>query len=437
MPFRSRFLHRALVPALALSAGAACAQPQQAPLDLDTALALAAARAPLLRASEAAAQAAREQAVAAGQRPDPMLRFGINNLPIDGPDRFSLTRDFMTMRSIGVMQEFTRDDKRSARAARFEREADTALARRDERLAALRRDTAMAWLDRHYLERMRELLLNQRDEARLQIEAAEAAYRGGRGSQADVFMARAQVGARSTTASRQVDARIAHGHDRARTLGRRPTPRRPARRAARRQRARARRRASRNAARRLPAARRARTRDRQARADVAVARAERQRDWSVELMFSQRGSAVLEHGVADVSVPLPMGPREPAGPRGRGEAGGRRADARRARGGLRANTWREVRAWLQEWQSDRDAAQRATTRSCIPLAASARAPRWRPTAAAAGRWRPCSRRAATRSTPRIERLRLEMEAARAVGAAALPVPATPRTATRSERRQTP
>src|SRR4030095_15259129 len=60
-------------------------------------------------------------------------------------------------------------------------------------LANLQRDTALAWLDRHYRERMREVLIGQRDEAGLQSEAADTAYRGGRGSQADVFAARSAV----------------------------------------------------------------------------------------------------------------------------------------------------------------------------------------------------------------------------------------------------
>ena len=304
MPFRSRFLHRALVPVLALSAGAACAQPQQAPLDLDTALALAAARAPLLRASEAAAQAAREQAVAAGQRPDPVLRFGITNLPIDGPDRFSTSRDFMTMRSIGAMQEFTRVDKRSSRAASHEADAATALARRDERLAALRRDTALAWLERHDLERLRELLLKQRDEARLQIDAAEAVYRGGRGSQADVFMARAQVAALDDRIA-AVDARIAQarialerwvGHDAAQApLGARPDVSVLVHDAA-------------HLETRLDDSPHLVAREREidkARADVAVARAERQSDWSAELMFNQRGSQYSNMVSLTLSVPLP------------------------------------------------------------------------------------------------------------------------------------
>jgi hypothetical protein len=40
-------------------------------------------------AQDATASAARDMAVAAGQRPDPVLKLGINNLPVNGPDRFS------------------------------------------------------------------------------------------------------------------------------------------------------------------------------------------------------------------------------------------------------------------------------------------------------------------------------------------------------------
>ncbi len=181
-------------PALALVAGACALQVHAAgTLTLDEALRLAQERSRQLVAQDASASASRSMAVAAGQRPDPTLKAGINNLPIDGPDRFSVTRDFMTMRSIGVVQDLTRTGKLKARSARFEREAEVAEAGRELALANLQRDTAIAWLDRHYQERMRDVLVSQRDEAKLQIEAADSAYRGGRGAQADVFAARAAV----------------------------------------------------------------------------------------------------------------------------------------------------------------------------------------------------------------------------------------------------
>ena len=43
-----------------------------------------------LVASDAAVHASREMAVSAAQNPDLVLRFGVDNLPIYGPDRFSI-----------------------------------------------------------------------------------------------------------------------------------------------------------------------------------------------------------------------------------------------------------------------------------------------------------------------------------------------------------
>ena len=180
---------RWLVPALLLPLSA-LAQPA---LSLDQALLLAQQRSRQMVAQDALASSSRQMALAAGQLPDPTFKLGVNNLPVTGPDRYSFTSDFMTMRSVGVAQEFTRADKRKARTARFEREVEVAQAGRAVLLANLRRDTAMAWLERHYLERMLELLKTQRTETGLQTDAADAAYRGGRGAQADVFAARSAV----------------------------------------------------------------------------------------------------------------------------------------------------------------------------------------------------------------------------------------------------
>ena len=76
----------------------------QTPLALQEAQRRAVDRSRMLAARDSAAAASREMARAAGQLPDPVATLGVNNLPIDTSDRFSFTRDFMTMRSIGVMQ---------------------------------------------------------------------------------------------------------------------------------------------------------------------------------------------------------------------------------------------------------------------------------------------------------------------------------------------
>jgi len=217
--------------------------PPAQPLTLQAALDAAQARSYALVAQDAAARSARELAVAAERLPDPMLRLSVDNLPIDGPMRFSLTDDFMTMRSVGLTQTFTRADKRRARAARFEREADSAQAARAMQLAELRRGTALAWFDRYYQQQMVALLSKQRDEAALQIEAADAAYRAGRGAQADVFMARSGVA--------RIEDRI-----------------------------------------------------REALAAAEVARQDKRVDWTASLMYSQRGEAFSNMVSVAVSVPL-------------------------------------------------------------------------------------------------------------------------------------
>ena len=163
-------------------------------LSFAEALSLAETRSSALSGADYAAQASREMAVAAAQLPDPVATMGINNLPVNGPDAWSLTRDFMTMASVGVMQEFTRADKREARAERFGREADKAVA---ERAAACGHAAAQHGdgVARPLLRggHARRWLREQSRQARAEIEAAEAAYRAGRGNLADILAARSAL----------------------------------------------------------------------------------------------------------------------------------------------------------------------------------------------------------------------------------------------------
>lgn len=323
---------------------------QQA-LTLDQALRVAQDRSRQLPAQEAAAAAAREMAVAAGQRPDPTLKVGVNNLPVDGPDRLSLTRDFMTMRSVGVMQEITRSDKRKARSARFDREAEAAEAARAVALANLRRDTAMAWLERYFQERMHEALQRQRTEAGLQIEAADAAYRGGRGAQADVFAARSAV-ALIDDRIRQTERQIATSKTRlARWVGaeaEQPLGAPPGLAAVPLDVS--------NVESRLahhPEIAMMVKQEEMARADADIAQSNQRPDWNVELMFSQRGPAYANMVSVNASIPLQLD----AGNRQDRELAAKLAVVEQMRAQREEATREhlaETRSWLQEWQSGRD-----------------------------------------------------------------------------------
>ena len=178
------FLAAALVAAASASVLA-----QSSPLTLAEAQRRAVDRSRSLNAQDAAISASREMAVSAASLPDPVLKLQLQNVPIEGPDRYSLTSDPMTMRSIGVMQEWTSREKRDLRRARLEREADKTQAEKSASIAAIQRNTALAWLDTFYSQAMVDVITQQAESAMLEVAAAESAYRGGRVSQADVLAA--------------------------------------------------------------------------------------------------------------------------------------------------------------------------------------------------------------------------------------------------------
>jgi outer membrane protein TolC len=162
-------------------------------LSLTDAQRMAVARSRQLAGQDAAVAADRNMAVSAAQNPDPVLRVGIENLPVNGADQFSISQDFMTQRSIGVTQEFTRGDKKRLRGEHYDREADKTLAEKAEATLIIQRDTALAWLDRYYAEASAELIDEQIRQAQGEIEAAQTSYRSGRGSQSDLLAARATL----------------------------------------------------------------------------------------------------------------------------------------------------------------------------------------------------------------------------------------------------
>ncbi len=161
-----------------------------APLSLADAQRLAAKDAPQIEAQAAVLQAAQQTKLGAGELSDPKLIIGIDNLPVDSADRFSLTRDFMTMRKIGFMQEFTRSEKLKLRGDRADAEVRKEAAVLALAEVNLQRDVALAWIDRYFAERQLDLLKELVRESELQITAAQAALAGGKGQAADPFAAR-------------------------------------------------------------------------------------------------------------------------------------------------------------------------------------------------------------------------------------------------------
>ena len=157
------------------------------PLSLSDALRIAGEQSPQLSAQRSAIDAAQQATVSARQLPDPKAVFGVENLPVTGSDSLSLTRDFMTMRKIGVMQDFPRGEKRELKGKLAERVVDREKAMLVDVQASLRRDVANAWVDRYFAEQMAAIVDAQMTEVRMQLEALSAGLQAGKTQPADLL----------------------------------------------------------------------------------------------------------------------------------------------------------------------------------------------------------------------------------------------------------
>ena len=100
-----------------------------------------------LSANRNEARALENMADSAGELPDPKLKFGIENVPVQGSNNQRLTREGMTMQRVGIMQRYVSAEKRERKAQTLQAQAQSVSAKSEAIRAALQRDTAQAWLD--------------------------------------------------------------------------------------------------------------------------------------------------------------------------------------------------------------------------------------------------------------------------------------------------
>lgn len=174
-----------------------------APLTLDQALELAVQRSESARAARAGVSSAAEAAQAAGQLPDPVLRAGVDNLPISGTDRFS-SRDSMTMKRIGISQEWLSAEKRAARQAAADAMVGREGAAVQAAAAEVRLQTGLAYLDAWFAGETLKLTALTEHHAHEELEAARARLSSATGSSQDVL---ALTGARGVTEDETAEVR--------------------------------------------------------------------------------------------------------------------------------------------------------------------------------------------------------------------------------------
>jgi outer membrane protein TolC len=276
----------------------------EASLSLEDAVKQALQVAPQLSARSAGIEAAQALTVSAGRLPDPVLVVGIDNLPVNGPDAYSTTADFMTMRKVGVMQAFPRREKRRLQQERARAEVDLANAENVESRLDVARETAQAWIRRATADAALGDLRALESEVELGSAAARAGVASGRGSSAEALTAEAAVARlKNRLLQMQGEARQAQA-ELARWIGdaaSRPLAPMPA-------------------FDELPIPPEAlvntphlhgtilpyEARLAEARTDIAIARAERHPDWSTELSFAKRGTAFSDMVSLEFTVGLPL-----------------------------------------------------------------------------------------------------------------------------------
>ncbi|MBX3618963.1 MAG: TolC family protein [Rhizobacter sp.] len=166
-----------------------------APLSLDHAVELAVQRSQMVRSARAGAMSAGEMARAAGQQPDPMFTIGIDNLPATGSNRFGTNAEDMTMKRIGIAQEWVSSEKRAAREA-----AAQAMAGREsvlEKVAAAeaRLQTAMAYVEAYYAGQALRLTALNEKHAREELAAGKGRLATVSGNSAEVLGLSSALGA--------------------------------------------------------------------------------------------------------------------------------------------------------------------------------------------------------------------------------------------------
>jgi len=180
-----------LIPFALLLISAVSAEAQhEVPLTLAAAENLALAAEPGQQALQAKAAALEARAVIAGELPDPMLRVGLNNYPIQSG---SFSTEGMTHAAIGVHQTFPAGKTRSISARQFTLLAAEMNGNADGRGRNVLTAVRDAWLDLYYWQQAHDLVSESRPFFDDLATITRSLYAVGRKSQQDVLRAELEL----------------------------------------------------------------------------------------------------------------------------------------------------------------------------------------------------------------------------------------------------
>ena len=190
--FRGRLpVHIVLFTFMALLPWSSAATAQQRiPLTLAEAEDIAIAGEPGHQAMLARADAFQEQAVSAGQLPDPVLRVGLENYPTDGG---GFSAEGMTQAKLGIRQAFPRGRVRELGSEQMRAKADAFDNSADARLREVLTSVRNTWLEAYYSQPAWSLVSESRPFFADLVTITRSMYAVGRKSQHDVLRAELEL----------------------------------------------------------------------------------------------------------------------------------------------------------------------------------------------------------------------------------------------------
>ena len=158
------------------------------PLSLAETIQLATQNQPLLQSLDDAAASSREAAIAEGQLPDPIIKFGFTNLPVTNSNALRFDREDMTMVNVGFSQNVTPLKIREVASNRLLAEADQFTTEQIATVRSIERDVALAWLDVYEAQRKTELYQRLIDDMTAERKVLAASLSSGNAKTSDVLV---------------------------------------------------------------------------------------------------------------------------------------------------------------------------------------------------------------------------------------------------------
>lgn len=180
---RHRLMRTQMILLIVCMASVLRAQPQSA-LTLDEAERLALDGEPGQAAYAARAEAFSEQAIAAGQLPDPKLRVGVANYPIESG---GFSTEAMTQAQVGFQQSFPPGQSRAVGTRRFQSLAEEMTESAGARGRDVRSGVRTAWLEAYYWDHAETIVTESRPFFADLVTVTRSLYAVGSRDQQDVL----------------------------------------------------------------------------------------------------------------------------------------------------------------------------------------------------------------------------------------------------------